>query len=241
MMHSELPDYNDDHEKIRRQFSANVSHELKTPLTGILGYAEMLSSGMARPEDTRHFIERIRREAEQMIQLVDDIIMLSQLDETERLPYTESVDLGEVATAVAEALTVKAQNHGVSLHLDVPETLLKGNRSLLYNLLYNLVDNSIKYNRPGGSAQVCVSQVQGQTVIEVADTGIGIPIKHQDRVLERFYRVDKSRSKKTGGTGLGLSIVKHIAAVHGGTVELESTLGKGTAVRVVFGRADPKI
>jgi len=237
MTHTELPDHSNDHEKVRRQFSANVSHELKTPLTGILGYAEMLSSGMARPEDTRRFIERIRCEAEQMIQLVDDIIMLSQLDETERLPYTEPVDLGEVAVAVKEALTFKAQEHGVSLRLDAPETLLKGNRSLLYDLLYNLLDNSVKYNRPGGSAQVIVSQHDGRTIIEVSDTGIGIPPKHQDRVLERFYRVDKSRSKKTGGTGLGLSIVKHIAAVHDGTVELNSTPGKGTTVRVVFGHA----
>jgi len=221
-----------DAEQARRRFSANVSHELKTPLTVILGYAEMIASGMIPPENTREFAGKIQREAEQMIQLIDDIIMLSQLDETEVLPHTEQVNLGQVAAAVADSLAVKAQKHGVTLNLNAPETWVRGNRSLLYELIYNLVDNSIKYNNPGGRADITVSQTEERTLIEVADTGIGILPKHQSRVLERFYRVDKSRSKKTGGTGLGLSIVKHIASVHGGTVELRSAAGQGTTVTI---------
>jgi len=219
-------------ERMRRQFSANVSHELKTPLTGILGYAEMLSNGMARQEDTREFAGKIQNEAGQLIRLIEDIILLSQLDEAEALPNPEPVDLGEVAAAVTEALVAKAREHGVELACSVSEAWVQGNRSLLYEMLYNLADNAIKYNRPGGRAGITVSQAEGRTVIEVADTGIGIAPEHRDRVLERFYRVDKSRSKKTGGTGLGLSIVKHIAAVHGGTVKLKSALGRGTTVTV---------
>ena len=221
-------------ERMRRQFSANVSHELKTPLTGILGYAELVSSGMARPEDARLFAGKIQAEAEQLIGLIEDIIMLSQLDEAETLPAAEPVELGEVAAAVTEALASKAQKHDVQLGCDAPETWVRGNRSLLYDLLYNLADNAIKYNRPGGRADIVISQTAGHTVIEVTDTGIGIAPEHQDRVLERFYRVDKSRWKKTGGTGLGLSIVKHIASVHGGTVELQSEVGKGTTVTVLL-------
>ena len=228
-------------ERMRRQFSANVSHELKTPLTGILGYAELVSSGMARPEDARLFAGKIQAEAEQLIGLIEDIIMLSQLDEAETLPAAEPVELGEVAAAVTEALASKAQKHDVQLGCDAKvsgmepmEIWVHGNRSLLYDLLYNLADNAIKYNRPGGRADIVLSQTAGHTVIEVSDTGIGIAPEHQDRVLERFYRVDKSRWKKTGGTGLGLSIVKHIASVHGGTVELQSEVGKGTTVTVVI-------
>ena len=228
-------------EKMRRQFSANVSHELKTPLTGILGYAELLANGMARPEDARVFAGKIQAEAEQLIRLIEDIIMLSQLDEAETLPAAEPVELGEVAAAVTEALASKAQKHGVQLGCGATvsaaepvEIWVRGNRSLLYDLLYNLADNAIKYNRPGGRADIAIAQTAEHTVIKVTDTGIGIAPEHQDRVLERFYRVDKSRWKKTGGTGLGLSIVKHIASVHGGTVELQSEVDKGTTVTVVI-------
>ena len=225
-------------EAMRRQFSANVSHELKTPLTGILGYAELLSSGMAQPEDAREFAGKIQSEAQQLIRLVEDILLLSQLDEAGTLPAPEPVELGGVAAAVTEALAAKSRKHGVRLRCEAPETWVQGNRTLLYELLYNLVDNAIKYNRSGGRACVAISREAGRAVVEVRDTGIGIAPEHQGRVLERFYRVDRSRSKKTGGTGLGLSIVKHIAAVHGGTVELQSQVGRGSVIKVTLGVPD---
>jgi two-component system phosphate regulon sensor histidine kinase PhoR len=219
-------------EKLRREFSANVSHELKTPLTSILGYAEMLASGMAKPCDVAGFAQNIRREAERLFSLIEDIIMLSELDETETLPATEPVNLAEIVASVAETLQQKAEKYGVALHSETAALWVSGNSSLLHEMLFNIVDNSIKYNRRGGSVTIALRQDGLQVVLEVSDTGIGIPQKHQERVLERFYRVDKSRSKQTGGTGLGLSIVKHIVAVHNGTMDLRSMPDRGTTVTV---------
>ncbi|MDR1464850.1 MAG: hypothetical protein LBJ11_06080 [Oscillospiraceae bacterium] len=225
--------------KLRREFSANVSHELKTPLTGILGYAEMLAGGMVQPRDVPAFARNIKREAERLFLLIEDIIMLSELDETDSLPNMELVNLAEIAANVAETLAQKAERYAVVLRSETPDVWVSGSPSLLHELLFNIVDNSIKYNKRGGSVVVSLREEAGQAMLTVEDTGIGIPPEHQERVLERFYRVDKSRSKRTGGTGLGLSIVKHIAAVHGGTVELQSRPGCGTTVTVRFKAAPP--
>lgn len=219
-------------EKIRKEFSANVSHELKTPLSSITAYAEMIVSGMAKNTDVIGFVEKIKDEAVRLIALVEDIIMLSELDEDYGISESETVDLAEIAKEVSNTLALKASEMQVTVNTDIRQTLVAGSRSMLYEMLYNLVDNGIKYNKPGGGVNLSVSAVNGRAILSVSDTGIGIPKEHQHRVFERFYRVDKSRSKKTGGTGLGLSIVKHIAAVHSGTVELKSLEGKGTTIIV---------
>lgn len=220
-------------ERNRKEFTANVSHELKTPLQSIIGSAELLENGLVKPEDTKRFVGNIKNEATRLVLLINDIIRLSQLDE-ESEPATESVDLYEVANEVIEALTVSAAKKQVRLHLNGEACVMNGIRRYLYEIIYNLCDNAIRYNKDGGEITVDIKNTAGNIVLSVSDTGIGIPAEHQARIFERFYRVDKSHSKETGGTGLGLSIVKHAVAYHGGTIKLDSKVGEGTTVTVEF-------
>ena len=216
-------------EQMRREFSANVSHELKTPLQGIIGSAELLESGLAKPEDAPRFIGHIRREAARLVNLIEDILRLSQLDEGVALP-TEAVDMLALAEEVKTILQPSAEEKNVSISVSGDGFDLVGVRRMLQEILYNLCDNAIKYNVPGGSVHIHVENNR----LVVSDTGIGIPAEHKDRIFERFYRVDKSHSKASGGTGLGLSIVKHAAAYHKAAIRLESEPGKGTTVTIDF-------
>ena len=210
-------------EKMRREFTANVTHELKTPLTSISGYAEIIESGIAAPEDIERFAGKIHKESGRLLSLIGDIIELSELDENTRPANYDEVDLSGLSREVAEDLHTNANKHEVEIKVNAAEkVLINGNRNQLYELVYNLCDNAIRYNRKGGSVTVTVKKDGENAFLSVADTGIGIPVKHQKRVFERFYRVDKSRSKETGGTGLGLAIVKHIAERHDGTITLKS-------------------
>ena len=226
-----------DAEKMRREFSANVSHELKTPLQSISGYSEIIKDGIAKSADIKRFAERIYVESGRMIALIDDIIKLSMLDEADRVFPFEQVDLYEAAKQAVSRLASHAEACGVRLYLEGSAVPISGVRQLLTEMIYNLCDNAVKYNHSGGFAEVRVEKDGSRAVLTVRDNGIGIPEEHQDRVFERFYRVDKSRSKETGGTGLGLSIVKHAAAMHHAAVELQSEMGKGTTVRVIFPEA----
>ena len=220
-------------ERNRREFTANVSHELKTPLQGIIGSAELIENGMVKPEDLPRFVGHIHAEAARLVTLIDDIIRLSQLDEGDAMP-TEPVDLLAVSQEAAENLHDAAAARNVTVSVTGQPAVLPGVRRLIYEIVYNLCDNAIKYNRDGGRVDVTVAADAGGSSITVADTGIGIAPEHQGRVFERFYRVDKSHSKASGGTGLGLSIVKHAVQYHHGRIELESTPGTGTTIRVVF-------
>ena len=220
-------------EQTRREFSANVSHELKTPLQSIIGSAELLESGLVKPEDTQRFVGHIRQEASRLVVLVEDIIRLSQLDEGVALP-SEEVDLDAVIREVLPALENAAGKKQVTLRVSGTPCRIRGVRRLLSEIVYNLCDNAIKYNVPGGSVEISTACAQGQTVLTVTDTGIGIPPEHQARVFERFYRVDKSHSKQSGGTGLGLSIVKHAVQYHHARLQLSSNPGSGTTVTVIF-------
>ncbi|MBR4863417.1 MAG: PAS domain-containing protein [Oscillospiraceae bacterium] len=219
-------------ERNRREFSANVSHELKTPLQSIIGSAELLENGLVLPQDTPRFVGHIRKEAARLVALVEDIIRLSQLDEGAPLPK-EDVELTALCREAAEELQDAARAKEVTLTVTGEETVIPGIRRLLYEIVFNLCDNAIKYNVTGGSVTVTVTG--GNTPsISVKDTGIGIPAEHQGRVFERFYRVDKSHSKLSGGTGLGLSIVKHAAAYHNAKLSLQSKPGEGTVITVDF-------
>ena len=220
-------------ERNRREFTANVSHELKTPLQGIIGSAALIENGMVKPEDLPRFVGHIHAEAARLVTLIDDIIRLSQLDEGDAMP-TEPVDLLAVSQEAAENLHDAAAARNVTVSVTGQPAVLPGVRRLIYEIVYNLCDNAIKYNRDGGRVDVTVAADAGGSSITVADTGIGIAPEHQARVFERFYRVDKSHSKASGGTGLGLSIVKHAVQYHHGRIELESTPGTGTTIRVVF-------
>ena len=220
-------------ERNRREFTANVSHELKTPLQGIIGSAELIENGMVKPGDLPRFVGHIHAEAARLVTLIDDIIRLSQLDEGDAMP-TEPVDLLAVSQEAAENLHDAAAARNVTVSVRGQPAVLPGVRRLIYEIVYNLCDNAIKYNRDGGRVDVTVAADAGGSSITVADTGIGIAPEHQARVFERFYRVDKSHSKASGGTGLGLSIVKHAVQYHHGRIELESTPGTGTIIRVVF-------
>lgn len=220
-------------ERNRREFTANVSHELKTPLQGIIGSAELIENGMVRPDDLPRFVGHIHAEAARLVTLIDDIIRLSQLDEGDAMP-TEPVDLLAVSQEAAENLHDAAAARDVTVSVTGQPSVIPGVRRLLYEVVYNLCDNAIKYNRDGGRVDVTVAADAGGSSITVADTGIGIAPEHQSRVFERFYRVDKSHSKASGGTGLGLSIVKHAVQYHHGRIELESTPGTGTTICVVF-------
>ena len=223
-------------ERNRREFTANVSHELKTPLQGIIGSAELIENGMVKPDDLPRFVGHIHAEAARLVTLIDDIIRLSQLDEGDAMP-TEPVDLLAVSQEAAENLRDAAAARGVTVGVTGQPAVIPGVRRLIYEIVYNLCDNAIKYNRDGGRVDVTVAADADGSSITVADTGIGIAPEHQGRVFERFYRVDKSHSKASGGTGLGLSIVKHAVQYHHGRIELESTPGTGTTIRVVFPNA----
>ena len=216
-------------EQMRREFSANVSHELKTPLQGIIGSAELLESGMVKAEDTSRFVGHIRKEASRLVNLIEDIIRLSQLDEGVELP-TETVDMLALAEDVKEILAPSAAEKNVKIDVTGNGFAIKGVRRMLQEIIYNLCDNAIKYNIPGGSVTIHAENNR----LVVRDTGIGIPAEHKDRIFERFYRVDKSHSKASGGTGLGLSIVKHAVQYHHGRIALESELNKGTTISVLF-------
>lgn len=219
-----------DAERSRREFTANVSHELKTPLTAILGSSELLQSGLVKPEDTARFVGHIHDEAARLLTLIEDIIRLSQLDEGVAIAR-ETVDLPAVAAEAVRELEDKAAQSGVTLTLQAEPCKRLGVPRLMHEIVYNLTENAIKYNRPDGRVDISVA---ADGTLTVADTGIGIPPEHQSRVFERFYRVDKSHSKQIGGTGLGLSIVKHAASYLGAHIELESEEGKGTTIRVIF-------
>ena len=220
-------------ERSRREFTANVSHELKTPLQGIIGSAELIGSGMVKPEDLPRFVGHIHDEASRLVTLIDDIIRLSQLDEGGELP-TEEVDLLAISRETAESLRPAAEKKHVTLEVSGESAPVMGVRRLLYEIVYNLCDNAIKYNVEGGSVRVETTCGPETVQLTVSDTGIGIAPDQQERVFERFYRVDKSHSKASGGTGLGLSIVKHAVQLHRGTIALQSEPGKGTCIRVCF-------
>lgn len=221
-------------EKLRREFSANVSHELKTPLQSILGYAEIMKNGLVKDEDKQRFLERIHAEAGNMIELIQNIMELSRLDENKTLDEFEDVDLLKLAQSVTLRLKHKAQTKGVTLNVNGSSACVCGVQSILSEVLYNLVDNSIKYNKDNGKIDVKVQDGSEEVTVSVSDTGIGIGAADRERVFERFYRADKSHSKEIGGTGLGLSIVKHGVLFHKGRVELESEPGVGTTITFVL-------
>ena len=228
----------ENNEKMRQEFTANVSHELKTPLTSISGYAELIETGIAKPEDVQGFGHKIHVEATRMIQLVNDILQLSHLDnvsETGNEPVMETVDLLDVAKECVERQKVNAKRSYISLTYLGESAPVLGSRSLLDELCQNLCDNAIRYNHPGGKVQLITAcSRDGHCSLTVKDNGIGIPKEAQSSVFERFYRVDKSRSKATGGTGLGLAIVKHIARIHNAKIKLESEIDVGTTITVLF-------
>ncbi len=223
-------------ERNRREFTANVSHELKTPLQSIIGSAELLENGMVKQEDVPAFIHTISQESSRLVALVNDIIRLSQLDEGVTLPW-EDVDLMELARETVSELQDEAGQKQVTLSVQGEPVGLQGVRQLLSEVMFNLCDNAIKYNKPQGSVTLTLEEEGDQAVFRVQDTGMGIPEEHQERIFERFYRVDKSHSKATGGTGLGLSIVKHAVQYHGGTIHLESQVGAGTTITVTLPKA----
>ncbi|MPM76302.1 Alkaline phosphatase synthesis sensor protein PhoR [bioreactor metagenome] len=225
-------------EQMRREFSANVSHELKTPLTSILGYAEIMRDGVAKPEDTRRFAGKIHSEASQLMSLIEDIIRLSQLDEKTALPEMIPVDLKAICEDVCQRLVPQAEKAGVTLHVNCEPASVRGIPKVLEEIVQNLVENAIKYNTSNGTVGVSLKRSGQRVELHVSDTGIGIPEEHLSRVFERFYRVDRSRNKQIVGTGLGLSIVKHSADILGATVALESKVGIGTAVTVSFPAID---
>ena len=220
-------------ERNRREFTANVSHELKTPLQGIIGSAELIENGMVKPEDLPRFVGHIHAEAARLVTLIDDIIRLSQLDEGDKMPR-ETVDLLTLSQEAADDLKTAAAEKHIAIAVEGGSETIGGVRRLLYEVIYNLCDNAIKYNVEGGSVTMSVGERDGKAFVSVADTGIGIAPEHQSRIFERFYRVDKSHSKASGGTGLGLSIVKHAVQYHHGTVELHSEEGKGTTICILL-------
>lgn len=222
-------------DKQKKQFTANVSHELKTPLTSIAGYAELIETGMAKPEDIKPFAGVIRKQALRLVNLSEDIIQLSQLEESDDEDMSfESVNLYEIAQRCVEALNINAINKCVTLNLTGEECYIRGKAQLVEELVYNLCDNAIRYNKENGNVTVTVSPLEKGASVSVKDTGIGIPKKYQERIFERFFRVDKSRSKATGGTGLGLAIVKHITQLHDAKLEISSEEGKVTEIIVTF-------
>ena len=222
------------HAQMRQEFTANVSHELKTPLTAISGYAELIASGMTSGEDTIHFANEIHSNAERLQSLINDIIKLSELDDDDLKLEFETVDLYELGEHCLASMALQAQKNEVAMYLKGEHVPLSGNKTLLEELIFNLCSNAVRYNKKGGTVTITVTTEQGRPVLCVADTGIGIPAEQQERVFERFYRVDKSRSKSTGGTGLGLAIVKHIVAQHDAQITLNSEEGIGTEIKVTF-------
>lgn len=221
-------------EQLRREFSANVSHELKTPLTSILGCAEIMQNGIAKSEDFPHFAGQIYNEAKRLLALIEDIIKLSELDEERIKKEFMEVNLYELSQKVVNELSQKAKDKSITLSLSGDKSDVKGIENILHEMIYNLCDNAITYNNAGGKVNIKIYCEDNQTIISVKDNGIGISKENQNRIFERFYRVDKSHSKETGGTGLGLSIVKHGAKLHNAKIELVSEIGKGTEIKVIF-------
>ena len=220
-------------EKHRQEFTANVSHELKTPLQSIIGSAELMENGIVKDEDVPRFVGRIRKEADRLVTLINDIIHLSQLDEGADMPH-EDVSLLILAEEVCETLSDAAKMKNISLTVNGDYGVINGVRRLLYEVIYNLCDNAIKYNHPGGHVNISVTDQHGIVKISVSDSGIGIAPEHQEKIFERFYRVDKSHSRQSGGTGLGLSIVKRTVQYHHGKITVDSELNKGTTISVLF-------
>lgn len=225
-------------EEQRREFTANVSHELKTPLTSIMGYSEMIETGLVKEEDVKNFAGKIRAEAERQLHLIGDIIQLSQLDVEQSRDDFTAVDLYKTAESVIEYLSFAAQKHQVTLSVTGEHLCVLGRANLLEELIYNLCDNAIRYNKPGGEVKISIFKRAERTVLAVSDDGIGIAPQDQTRIFERFYRVDKSRSRDSGGTGLGLAIVKHIALQHDAQIFLKSLPGMGTTIEVIFASAE---
>lgn len=222
------------HVKMRQEFTANVSHELKTPLTAISGYAELIANRMTDGEDTVHFAKEIHHSSERLQHLINDIIKLSELDDRDLQLEFEEINLLEEANACATNMYIYAEKNDVTISVEGTPVMLTANKTLIEELLYNLCSNAVRYNKHGGHVTIYTGMNQERPVLVVRDTGIGIPKGQQERIFERFYRVDKSRSKSTGGTGLGLAIVKHIVAQHGAKIEVYSKEGEGTEIKVIF-------
>lgn len=221
-------------EIMRQEFSANVSHELKTPLMSISGYAELLKDGIVRPEDQKEFAQRIYQEAARLTTLVQDIIRLSKLDDENLELEKEPIDLFDMSKEIIETLQPAAKKRGISLSFTGKRVQIKGMRQIIYEMLYNVCDNAIHYNKDEGSVVISSEETEEGICWRVEDTGIGIPLAEQERIFERFYRVDKSHSRATGGTGLGLSIVKHAAELHGARVRVDSVVDQGTTITIIF-------
>lgn len=219
---------------MRQEFTANVSHELKTPLTSISGYAELMENNLVDADNIVNFAKAIHQNADRLLTLINDIIRLSELDAIQSSPEFEELDVYAIAQNCVQMLQVNANNHGVTISISGSSQLIKANKQMIEELVYNLCDNAIRYNKKNGKVEVAVARTKEGVVLSVQDNGIGIPKEHQERIFERFYRVDKSRSKETGGTGLGLAIVKHIAQVHGALLEVISEVDQGTKIMVTF-------
>lgn len=220
--------------QMRQEFTANVSHELKTPLTSISGYSELIETGMATEVDVHHFATEIHKNSNRLLTLINDIIRLSELDVSEDAPLMEKINLAVIARTATDMLAINAEKNSVTLSYDGSHGYIYANKMMMEELVYNLTDNAIRYNNKNGSVDVTVKTVDDKVILRVKDTGIGIPKEHQERIFERFYRVDKSRSKSTGGTGLGLAIVKHIVARNNAQLDMDSEPGKGTDIKVTF-------
>ncbi len=220
--------------RVRQDFTANVSHELKTPLTAISGYAELMEAGIVQGEEVKHYAKEIRHNSNRLLALINDIIHLSEMDRAEYEVPMQQVNLSELVQNNLEGLRISAEQRNVALRYVGESANVYGNAGLLEELLWNLCDNAIRYNKENGMVKVQIEKTKEKVNLIVSDTGIGIPIEHQNRIFERFYRVDKSRSKETGGTGLGLAIVKHIVAQHDAELTLESVPGEGTKITVSF-------
>ena len=221
-------------EKMRRDFTANVSHELKTPLTSINGFAEILATGNTSKEDTIKFANIIHKEGNNLLGLIDSIINLSRIETMDSDKSFENINIKEIAQEIVNKLSLRAKDKNLNLNLMAEDVKIQGDKRMLEDLLYNLIDNGIKYNKPNGDVNVFINKLDKNCIIKVKDTGIGIPKEEEEKVFERFYRVDKSRSKKVGGSGLGLSIVKHIVIYHNGQIFLNSELDKGTEIKIIL-------
>lgn len=220
--------------RVREEFTANVSHELKTPLTAISGYAELIENGMASGEDMRHFASQIQQSSNRLLTLINDIIQLSELDCTEVEVNFAPIDLYQTAKSCVDMLDMAAQQHDVKLSIEGSAAIIHANKAMMEEVVVNLCDNAIRYNNKGGEVRLSIKPIKDKVILSIKDTGIGISEENQERIFERFYRVDRSRSKSTGGTGLGLAIVKHIVVKHHASMEIESELGKGTEIKVIF-------
>ena len=224
----------EEREELRKEFSANVSHELKTPLTTISGYAELMKDGLVKQEDVGRFSEKIYTEARRLISMIEGIIKLSRLDENHIVQEKEEIDLYQLALEIKNSLSMKAAEAGIDIQVLGSPCKVSGVHQLLYEMLYNLMENAVKYNDRGGHVFVTAAVMEGRAAVIVEDDGIGIPPEDADRIFERFYRGDKSHSSEREGTGLGLSIVKHGAKYHGAKIEVESEVGRGTKIAVIF-------